>query len=72
VRAYIKRTVACMELLDKVVLDHDNYFDMEYWLFESNESFHGEVSKNGKFYKFMDQRLPEFKLPIKFVRVEEQ
>ncbi len=71
-RATIKRTKACEKLLSKVQIDVTCYYDQEYWLKTSKESFHGVKSEDGETFVFMDQRLPDFmKLPVKMVEIEQ-
>lgn len=76
-RAYIKREdLDCKEILLKVDEEKNtgaDYFDVAHWLYESEESFHGElVCVNGvDSFVFKDARLPEFDLPLKFVKLDE-
>jgi len=75
VRAYINRTDETTEFLKKmvkdktVVLNPEVYFDEVYWFFWGRESFHGELDDEG--FTIKDARLPEMKLPLKHITVED-
>lgn len=64
-RAFIIRNEESIPLLQEAITDIENE---EYWMFVSGESFPG--IKSGKFFKFMDHRLPDFKLPLKYIKIE--
>lgn len=67
-RAFIIRTPECIEFLNSIEIDKNNKYDQEFWLFISDESFHGELK--GRFFKFMDYRVPNIKIPLNFVEIE--
>jgi len=70
-RAFIKRKdKEIEEFLQGIETNQDSYFDEEYWLKQSGESFHGEVSDNGNSFMFKDARLPNFEIPLQFVEIE--
>jgi hypothetical protein len=69
-RAYIKRSLEVVEILNKVEIDKDCRYDQEYWLFLSEESFHGTISDTKDSFIFQDQRLPEFELALTDVILE--
>lgn len=64
-RAFIKRNKTSIPLLKQV----DLYEDSGYWLFQSEESFHGE--HDGSYFYFKDQRIDNrLKLPLNCVELE--
>ena len=67
-RAYIARTPECQELLKRVEIDNGCEFNQEEWMLESEESFHGEIQDNE--FVFMDARLPDFSLPLYYVKLD--
>ena len=69
-RVFINRIDECKKFLKTLEIDEDCYFDQEYWLFESEESFHCEYSSDESMVKFFDHRLPSFEIPIEYIRIE--
>lgn len=64
-RAVIIRNEISKPLLEKVDGGEDSY----YWLFTSQESFHGE--HDGEFFHFKDSRISSrLKLPMSCVELE--
>ena len=64
-RAFIVRNEVSRPLLKSV----DLYDDSHYWLFHSEESFHGEYDH--EFFYFKDQRIDKrLKLPLNCVLLE--
>lgn len=64
-RAYIKRSENIQELKG-ISLDKNQ----TYWVHESQESFHGEISDTKDSFIFKDARLPEFELPLPYVELD--
>lgn len=70
-RAYIKRDEDCKNLLKTISVDKDSEFHQEYWINESHESFHCEVSDTGDSVIFYDSRLPNnMELPLNFIEID--
>ena len=73
-RAFIKRDSETKKLLISLVenkeieLDQNSYYDQEYWLFKSRESFHVDCKE--KKVIFQDQRLPSFELSFEYIQLE--
>ncbi len=64
-RAFLIRNEVSIPLLEDV----DLYEDSFYWLFESDESFHGE--HDDEFFYFLDGRIDNrLKLPLECVKLE--
>lgn len=64
----IIRSEECLSFLKKVNCEEKSYFNQNYWLFNSEESFHGVLLKDS--FKFEDARLPDFEIPLEYVKVE--
>lgn len=71
-RAFIKRSEDCIKFLKTInpATKGEAYFDEEYYLMKSGESFHGIFSDTRDSFMFKDARLPSFEIPLQFIEIE--
>lgn len=72
-RMYFKRNLALLDYIIDLdingnsIIFKDEDSDEYYWIYESGESFHGEIDNKRNMFIFNDSRLPHLEIPLIFM-----